>query len=93
MWVDEDKLVRRMTSKSTIPAQNGVPEGRYEMTMDFDDFGTPLTIQPPASGDVWDATDSITKALKVGRPAAGRDDDRLARRSLHRRGRAARGRR
>ena len=64
MWVDEDKLVRRMTSKSTIPAQNGVPEGRYEMTMDFDDFGTPLKIQPPASGDVWDATDSITKALK-----------------------------
>ena len=64
MWVDEDKLVRRMTSKATIPAQNGVPEGRYEMTMDFDDFGTPLDVKPPAAGDIWDATDSITRALK-----------------------------
>ena len=64
MWVDEDKLVRRMTSKATIPAQSGVPEGRYEMTMDFSDFGAPLQIRPPASGEVWDATDSITRGLK-----------------------------
>jgi hypothetical protein len=64
MWVDEDKLVRRMTSKSTIPAQNGVPEGRYEMTMDFTDFGTELNVDPPPSGDVWDATDEISRVLE-----------------------------
>lgn len=63
MWIDEDNLVRRMTSKATIPAQNGVPEGRYEMTMDFKDFGTALKIDRPSSGEVWDATDSITEAL------------------------------
>ena len=65
MWVDVDKLVRRMTSKATIPAQKGVPEGTYEMTMNFTDFGTKLDIDKPASGDVWDATDKIAEALKA----------------------------
>ena len=64
MWVDEDKLVRRIVSKTELPAQNGVPAGTYEMTMDFKDFGTRLDIPKPAAGDVWDATDPIVKALK-----------------------------
>ena len=66
MWIDKDNLVRRMSSKATIPAQNGVPEGRYEMTMNFTDFGTKLNVTPPPSTDVWDASDEITKALKAG---------------------------
>ena len=64
MWVDEDKLVRRMSSKAPIPAQNGVAGGAFEMTMNFKDFGTKLAIAEPPSGDVWDATDQIVKALK-----------------------------
>jgi hypothetical protein len=71
MWVDEDKLVRRMTSTATIPAQNGVPEGNYEMTMDFTDFGTKLDIDKPSSGDVWDATNKIADALKAGAAGPG----------------------
>jgi hypothetical protein len=65
MWVDEDKLVRRMVSKTSLPAQNGVAAGSYEMTMDMKDFGTKLAIAKPAAGDVWDATDTITQALKA----------------------------
>ena len=64
MWIDEDNLVRRMSSKATIPAQNGVAEGAFEMTMNFEDFGTKLEVAKPASGDVWDATDRIVDAMK-----------------------------
>ena len=64
MWVDEDKLVRRITSKTTIPAQNGVAAGNYEMTMNFSDFGAKLDVKQPAAGQVYDATDDITRALK-----------------------------
>jgi hypothetical protein len=64
MWVDEDQLVRRISSKASMPAQNGVPGGSMEIRMDFKDFGTKLDVRPPADGDVWDATDTITKALR-----------------------------
>ena len=67
MWVDEDKLVRRITSKTTIPAQNGVAAGNYEMTMDFSDFGAKLDVKQPAAGQVYDATGDITKALAQAR--------------------------
>lgn len=64
MWIDKDDLVRRMTSKATLPAQNGAPGGRYEMTMSFTDFGTKLDIRKPAADDVWDATDEIVNTLR-----------------------------
>jgi hypothetical protein len=64
MWVDEDELVRRIVSKTSLPAQNGVPAGNYELTMDMKDFGTKLELSKPAAGDVWDATDTISQALK-----------------------------
>ena len=52
MWVDEDKLVRRMTQGATIPAQKGVPGGKMTMTLDLSDFGTKLDLPRPAEDDV-----------------------------------------
>ena len=67
MWVDEDAHIRRMTQKSAIPAQKGVPAGAVSMTMEFDDFGTPLELDLPGEDDVYDATDDVARELRKAR--------------------------
>lgn len=64
MWIDEEKRLRRMKQSSTIPAQQNVPAGRIEITMDLTDFGTKLDLPKPADGDIWDATDALSKTLR-----------------------------
>jgi hypothetical protein len=65
MWIGEDKLVRRITSKVTTPAQQGVPGGEMEIRMDFSDFGTPVDVSAPDTADVHDATSDLVRALKA----------------------------
>ena len=69
MWVDDERRLRRMTQASPLPAQQGVPAGRFEMTLDFTDYGTPLEIRAPQRGDVFDATQSIVEAVRAGAAA------------------------
>ena len=64
MWIDEDKRLRRMKQSTRIPGQKGVPSGRFEITMDLGDFGTKLDLPNPSGDDVWDATDTVTRALR-----------------------------
>ena len=64
MWVDEDRRLRRMTQAAPLPAQEGVPAGRFEMTLDFTDYGTALDIREPRGDDVFDATETIVDALR-----------------------------
>jgi hypothetical protein len=65
MWVDEDNLLRRMTQSAPVPAQPGMPAGRFEMRIDFSDFGTELDITEPVGADVFDATRAITRELRA----------------------------
>jgi hypothetical protein len=67
MWVDKDAHVRRLTQTSRIPAQQGVPSGSVRMTMEFTDFGTPLKLDLPAGGEVFDATELATRELRKRR--------------------------
>jgi hypothetical protein len=69
MWVDDEKRLRRMTQAAPLPAQKGVPAGRFEMTLDFTDYGTPLDIRAPQGGDVFDATKTIIDAVRSGAAA------------------------
>lgn len=69
MWVDDEKRLRRMTQNAPIPAQKGVPAGRFEMTIDFTGYGTALDVRAPRGADLFDATDTIAGALRTGAAA------------------------
>jgi predicted small lipoprotein YifL len=71
VWVDEDRNVRRMRQQVRAPAQEGVPAGRADVTIDYSDFGTPLTAKAPPEGDTWDATDEVAEAVAQQARAAG----------------------
>jgi hypothetical protein len=47
VWVDEDERVRRMKQQVRSPAQQGVPAGRADVTVDYSDFGAKLTARKP----------------------------------------------
>jgi len=64
VWVDENERVRRMKQQIRSPAQRGVPAGRADVTVDYSDFGAPLTAKAPAADDVYDATSAITRVLR-----------------------------
>jgi hypothetical protein len=64
VWVDEDERVRRMRQQVRSPAQQGVPAGRADVTVDYSDFGAKLTARKPPAGDVYDATSAITRVLR-----------------------------
>lgn len=66
MWVDEDKLLRRLTSSAKTPPQQGVPAGEMSITMGFTDYGTELDIEPPPADDVYDATDDLKDLVASG---------------------------
>ena len=63
VWVDDDQRIRRMRQRVAAPAQEGVPAGRADVTVDYGGFGTPLTAKAPPDGEVFDATRAIGRAL------------------------------
>lgn len=67
MWVDEDAHIRRMTQRSSLPAQPGVPEGSLLFTVEFDDFGTALDLDVPEGDEVFDATGVLARELRKAR--------------------------
>ena len=72
VWVDGDERIRRMRQRVTAPAQDGVPGGRADVTVDYSAFGTPLTAKAPPEGDVYDATKAIGRVLATqARAGAG----------------------
>ena len=49
VWVDEDNLVRRLQEHLTIAGG-----GKIDFSVDFYDFGTPVTVSPPPASDTLD---------------------------------------
>ena len=64
VWIDDEERIRRTKQQVKAPAQQGVPAGRADITVDYSDFGTPLEVKAPASGDVFDATSALTRILR-----------------------------
>jgi hypothetical protein len=54
VWIGKDGLVRRV-QVSLEQTRNGAPV-HAGLTMDVYDYGAPVTIAAPPSGDVFDAT-------------------------------------
>jgi hypothetical protein len=66
VWVDADDRIRRMTQTGKVPGQPGVPAGTFDITLELSDFGARLAGDAPARGDVYDASDLITRAAAAG---------------------------
>lgn len=64
LWVDDAGVARKMRTSSKFPGQKGVPGGTFRIEYRLSDFGTPLDLTPPASGDTYDVTDLVTKLGK-----------------------------
>jgi hypothetical protein len=67
LWVDDESLVRRMTSRSEVPAQDGRRGGSVELTMELSDFGTRVVADPPPAREVYDATERAGGLLEQAR--------------------------
>ncbi len=64
--VDEDGLIRRLVSAQNLPAEEGSPPGRLQITFDLSDFGADLDTTPPPDRAVFDATDALVDLLRQG---------------------------
>jgi hypothetical protein len=64
--VDEDGIIRRLVSSQNLPAEEGTPPGRLEITFDFSDFGAEIDTKPPPDGATFDATDALVDLLRQG---------------------------
>lgn len=71
MWVDADSVIRRMQSSSEMPAQDGMPAGKFDITYELSDFGAELDVSRP--DDVTDLTDKLVTALEAQTGLLGRD--------------------
>jgi hypothetical protein len=64
VWIDGDKLVRRIRMQMTLnnPAFGG--EMDMDMTMEMFDYGTPVTIDVPSDDEAEDLTGQVAQQLK-----------------------------
>ena len=63
VWVDDDKLVRKMRIQMKLnnPAFGG--ELEMDMTMELFDYGEPVSVDVPSEDEAQDVTDAVTQAL------------------------------
>jgi hypothetical protein len=66
VWIDDRDRIRRMTQRTQVPGQDGVPSGEVGITMELSDFGATVDAKAPAARDTFDATKSLTDALAGG---------------------------
>ena len=57
LWIDDDELVRRARTEYTFKVPGQAKESSFRLTMEFFDFGTPVTADPPPAKDVQDLAD------------------------------------
>ena len=65
VWIDDDKLVRRM--RMTVPVKQGDETADGEMIQEFYDFGTEVDVEPPPAEDVVDFTEFAAAAAREQR--------------------------
>ena len=68
VWIDDDKLLRRMKLGYSIKIPGQAEEASFSMRMEFFDFGTPVSVEPPPEDEV---TDISELAKQFGGGAAG----------------------
>ena len=68
VWVDEEGRVRRMRQAAKTPASQGVPAGEVTVSLTYSDFGAEVDVQPPAEGDVFDATSAASNVIAQQKP-------------------------
>jgi hypothetical protein len=51
--VDQQGRVRRFDAAYTLPAQGSAPPERVTVEMTFGDFGTPVSVSPPPTSEVF----------------------------------------
>jgi hypothetical protein len=66
IWVDEDGVVRRMSSTSKVPAAGGTPAGSMSFSYSLHDFGVKLDTGGPPPSERFDATEKLKDAIKNG---------------------------
>lgn len=57
LWIDGDDLVRRVRVAYQFDVPGQQDGAKFQMTMEFYDFGTPIDVKPPPAKDVQDLTD------------------------------------
>lgn len=57
VWVDDEGLVRRFVIDVAMTPQGAADEARMTMTLDVFDYGTPVSVDLPAAGDVAELTE------------------------------------
>jgi hypothetical protein len=64
VWIDDEKLVRRIRMDMTLnnPAFGG--EMDMDMTMELFDYGTPVSIDPPSEDEAEDLTGLVADQLR-----------------------------
>jgi hypothetical protein len=63
VWIGEDDLVRRIRLEPSMEILG--QEISFDMTMEFYDYGTPVSVQVPAADQVQDMTDVASDAADV----------------------------
>lgn len=66
LWIDDEGIARKITSKASIPSQGGVPGGAIEQEYLLSDFGAKLDTTAPPKDDTYEATDALSGLLKQG---------------------------
>jgi hypothetical protein len=66
VWVDEKKLVRRIKDSYSFPA-NGQGRVRIQETLEFFDFGIPVSLEAPPKSQVADVTELAAREAKKER--------------------------
>ena len=68
LWIGEDGVARRMRMSQKLPGAAGA--GTMVLQYSLKDFGAKLDAEAPPAGDTWDATSTLTRALRGGMSAA-----------------------
>lgn len=59
LWVDDAGVLRRMRGSSDVPAQQGVPAGKFATDFRLRDFGAKLDATAPSASETYDATGAL----------------------------------
>ena len=71
IWVDDDKLVRRMKIAYSFDVPGQDDKARFQMTMELFDFGTPVDVTPPPKEEVADIRELARKLQAAAGQAPG----------------------
>ena len=65
IWVGEDQLVRRVDTRTIIPAMGESPSQEMQAVVEFFDFGIPVNLEPPRPSETTDITTRWVEMMKT----------------------------